>query len=364
MYSLVLAVLAALQPTPDPADFGVAADFARRVLAGNLGEAERPSMVTGRESTAVDQSAYLRQRAGCALNSFTRVGSRNEIGIDWRCKGAKIVDGLRIERGAVVRVDVDLPIVTAVPPAATGARAKSVDVAKWVTSADYPAEALRTRTEGTTGFRLTLSAEGRVTDCVIIQSSGSSVLDSATCGILRRRARFEPARDAKGEAIDSTFSSSFSWRLPKPQPPSPGLMAVRFDLSPTRDVSNCRAESRGMVPEIARTAACAALEAAPPIKLLAVAAASYKSLVLVNAASEGSQSFPIKAAEWGKLISHRSARLTFSAAGTPVACVPEVSFGPGGDPCQRFPAVPAGTNVAQPGARNLVVEGAIFGVPR
>ncbi len=84
----------------------------------------------------------------------------------------------------------------------------------WVTTEDYPAGALRSRVEGTTGTRLAVSAEGRVTNCEVTSSSGDSSLDQATCRNLTRRARFTPALDRDGNPVASTFNRRVVWRIP------------------------------------------------------------------------------------------------------------------------------------------------------
>jgi protein TonB len=85
----------------------------------------------------------------------------------------------------------------------------------WVTDDDYPAAALRAEQQGTTGFRLAVDPGGRVTDCQVTSSSGSSLLDSTACSLLRRRARFTPAQDAAGNKIPASYSSRFTWKIPK-----------------------------------------------------------------------------------------------------------------------------------------------------
>ncbi len=57
---------------------------------------------------------------------------------------------------------------------------------------DYPAAARGSGAHGIVRFMLTTDATGRVVACTITQSSGSPVLDRATCDIMRRRARFSP----------------------------------------------------------------------------------------------------------------------------------------------------------------------------
>jgi protein TonB len=92
------------------------------------------------------------------------------------------------------------------------ARAKA-NLASLITNDDYPASALRSNEEGTTGFRLDVGPNGRVTGCTVTSSSGSSALDSATCRLLRSRARFTPARDNTGAATSDSVSARIVWRI-------------------------------------------------------------------------------------------------------------------------------------------------------
>jgi protein TonB len=92
------------------------------------------------------------------------------------------------------------------------ARARA-NLASYVSDSDYPASALRNGDEGTTGFRLNIGANGRVTNCTVTSSSGSSALDNATCRIMRARARFTPARDQFGNPTTDTHSARIAWRI-------------------------------------------------------------------------------------------------------------------------------------------------------
>ncbi len=82
-----------------------------------------------------------------------------------------------------------------------------------IRSADYPAAALANREQGIVRFRLNIGANGRVTGCTITRSSGSRWLDSATCQLMVRRARFTPARGRSGEPREGRFDDSLTWRL-------------------------------------------------------------------------------------------------------------------------------------------------------
>jgi protein TonB len=80
---------------------------------------------------------------------------------------------------------------------------------------DYPAEALRRGEQGTVAFLLTINRHGRVRRCSNATSSGSAALDRRTCRILKHRARFEPARDARGRRASDTMTGRIRWELPE-----------------------------------------------------------------------------------------------------------------------------------------------------
>ncbi len=89
------------------------------------------------------------------------------------------------------------------------------NLASYFSDDDYPPSALRNEESGRTAFRLSIGADGRVTDCNVTSSSGSSALDATTCSLLKRRARYTPARDDNGNATTDTASGSITWRLPE-----------------------------------------------------------------------------------------------------------------------------------------------------
>ncbi|MFL6788169.1 MAG: energy transducer TonB, partial [Sphingomicrobium sp.] len=79
---------------------------------------------------------------------------------------------------------------------------------------DYPSSAQSSGAEGTVRASLSIGPDGRVTGCNVIQSSGNGSLDSATCSILRRRAKFVPARDSNGNAVSDTITTPpIRWQL-------------------------------------------------------------------------------------------------------------------------------------------------------
>lgn len=103
------------------------------------------------------------------------------------------------------------PTPSGVPPLA--ARPRN-DPARWITTNDYRSSWIARELTGTARFRLEIAADGRVTQCAITGSTGHAALDTATCRLLEQRARFEPARNAKGDAVPGSFANAVRWELP------------------------------------------------------------------------------------------------------------------------------------------------------
>ena len=101
----------------------------------------------------------------------------------------------------------------AVDLAVPAQRAKALP-GRYMRDLDYPPSALRKGEQGTVKFQLVIGTNGRVSACNILQSSGSAALDAATCSMLTARARFEPARDANGNAVTDSIDNEIGWRLP------------------------------------------------------------------------------------------------------------------------------------------------------
>lgn len=83
-----------------------------------------------------------------------------------------------------------------------------------VSNDDYPSSARRARQQGRTTIRFTVDRDGRGRDCRLLESSGSSVLDQTTCGLMTRRFRYRPARDAAGRAVAEWVVIQIAWSLP------------------------------------------------------------------------------------------------------------------------------------------------------
>lgn len=110
------------------------------------------------------------------------------------------------------------PVIVAAPPAprfTPKAAQPKGNPANWATTDDYPGRALREERQGVTGFRVSVGTDGRVTSCEVTSSSGTPELDSTTCTLVSRRARFTPGTDGEGQPTASSYSGRIRWQIPK-----------------------------------------------------------------------------------------------------------------------------------------------------
>lgn len=112
------------------------------------------------------------------------------------------------------------PVAPAAPPPpppprkVQSAQAKGSLVGLFDGEVDYPESARSAGAEGTAVVSITVGADGRVVGCSVVRSTGNSALDSQTCNIIRRRAKFTPARDSNGNpTTDTVTSPPITWRL-------------------------------------------------------------------------------------------------------------------------------------------------------
>jgi hypothetical protein len=75
----------------------------------------------------------------------------------------------------------------------------------------YPAVQNLNRVSSILQLRLKVDTEGRVAECVVQSSPGSSLFGSKNCTGLRRSARFNPARDVEGQPVDSYLQMSITF---------------------------------------------------------------------------------------------------------------------------------------------------------
>ncbi len=102
------------------------------------------------------------------------------------------------------------------PPTISKAAAARGNPGEWVTADDYPASALRAEEQGVSGITFDINAAGRIENCRVSSSSGSSALDRAACSLVTRRGRYSPALNAAGQPVPGGSKTlRFTWRLPE-----------------------------------------------------------------------------------------------------------------------------------------------------
>lgn len=162
---------------------------------------------------------------GCDIVEPSGIASIDTLTCPLLMRRARFSPALNAEGAPVPSIYTGARWWTNAPPLPPGFRGPepSRPMAGWLTGDDYPGPALRAREQGNVGFRLEVDEIGRVTGCSIWLSSGSAALDAATCSLMTRRGRFNPARDADGKAMPGVFVHGIRWTLPPlesgPSPP-------------------------------------------------------------------------------------------------------------------------------------------------
>ena len=80
-------------------------------------------------------------------------------------------------------------------------------------SAKLPSRLLRvfSADRGYGYLQLTISEAGRVSDCSVLQSTGSADVDQALCSLMRRQSRWAPAHDKQGNPIPVKLRYTATW---------------------------------------------------------------------------------------------------------------------------------------------------------
>ena len=124
------------------------------------------------------------------------------------------------------------------------------NVGQWFGPQNYPAEAIRSARQGRVLAAIQVDAAGAATGCSIEESSGTTVLDQATCDIAMAHLRFDPATDHKGQPIASTYRLPVRWALPQNSlpvidvtagPPRDSLVEVEIAFDAGGAVLSCHA---------------------------------------------------------------------------------------------------------------------------
>ncbi len=92
---------------------------------------------------------------------------------------------------------------------------------------DYPSASRAAWEEGITRVAYVVGVDGQVSQCEVVQTSGFQRLDDATCAIIQRRFRFNPAT-LNGQPVPERKTQSIRWRLTEPSVERPALSGSNF----------------------------------------------------------------------------------------------------------------------------------------
>src|SRR5260221_12500551 len=86
------------------------------------------------------------------------------------------------------------------------------NLAEWATFSDWPLYLMqKLDAYWDVGVRLVVAADGTLRACIIQTSGGNSDADRLTCDLIRKRARFQPARWTDGSSVTGVYSTSVAW---------------------------------------------------------------------------------------------------------------------------------------------------------
>ncbi len=85
--------------------------------------------------------------------------------------------------------------------------------AKGLVRPPYPAKAESLRLQGVTKLNLFLGKDGNVKEAVLMESSGSKILDDATIDWALKKWVFIPCKTSSDEPAECWYDIKYSWRL-------------------------------------------------------------------------------------------------------------------------------------------------------
>lgn len=246
-------------------------------------------------------------------------------------------------------------LLLAAAAAASVPQATPIDIGSWFSSDDYPAEALKKGVQGKVTFEVDVDPEGKPTACRVSQSSGSPILDKATCDLVLSKGKFQPAT-LGGKPVAGTFSKSTFWRLAEGVPGGSGYAATIIDFS--SDPPTCTIDSKGNM----RGPTCEqSLKDLGPIS----GRLRPNKVVLLISASSGDETPYRGQSEWGPRVSFVATDLYAVKNSGQVACKLVASEGiSGANPCEKYPDANSLSEEQKRNATRLHLQESLFVVMR
>lgn len=188
---------------------------------------------------------------------------------------------------------------------------------------DYPLQSIANAEEGTVAVLLRIDPAGHLADCVVDQSSGSTSLDLQTCRIFWLRARFDPARDKSGRAVESAVRQRIRWVLPEAEPVPVTAWSSRVSIDYIKDggVVACRIETTGALK--ADDSDCGffrSLSGGMLARIRSDAGYGRQTFVMETQFSPGPAVPVVKPPVGTELFMRQVSRLTIDSSGKPLRC--------------------------------------------
>lgn len=233
-----------------------------------------------------------------------------------------------------------------------------IDIGSWFSADDYPAEALKQGIEGSVFFEVDVDATGKPTACRIGRSSGSPILDQATCNVVLARAKFEPALDKHGKPVPGKYGRAAAWRLPNVAEPTYQAAILDFRADPAHPTCTIKV---GTYPMGSPT--CAEIMAQASKQQAAERIVKLVFLLSVGSADKAPyQGDP----DWGPRLSYLVSDQYYRKGSFPIACISVAAEGSaaGRDACAGFPGARAISEKDKAEARQARTEQSIFAIFR
>jgi hypothetical protein len=104
---------------------------------------------------------------------------------------------------------------------------------------DYPPLSWVNDEAGTAYYELAVDAQGAVTDCAIIETTGHETLDAKTCEIAMERGEFTAALDESGSPVAGTHRDFQVWTKREPQFPGTSIIHVQYTATADGGIADC-----------------------------------------------------------------------------------------------------------------------------
>jgi hypothetical protein len=179
---------------------------------------------------------------------------------------------------------------------------------RWATADDVPIRMIPEGPNFTVGFRIVVDPSGKAQQCRIDFSSGINALDSYTCKLVMRRARFRAATDIAGVQTYGVYQSYLAWWIGESDSPPSAPFAGDLDLvvnSLPADATSITARVVFVVDSRGQTSSCAAetQEPMPAPELVDIAC---------NQVAQQLKIVPVKNASGVPVLSVQDAEIRFS----------------------------------------------------